>query len=392
MSIDERTLIPLHRRKSAAHGAPRLTALPNGTPAWLITRYPDVRQVLTDPAFGRAALFAPDAPSLGSVSGLEGDPGFISNIDGPEHRQLRALMQQAFTRKAIDAWTPWLTSVVERLVDDVVDQGPPADLVASLTMPLPVDVISRLMGVEDVDRRRLRHWTDHLFADRSQPVDEVRAVLAEFYAFAAELLDRRRREPGEDLVSRMVAAADQQGGISEERMVKLICGLIAGGHETTVATLGNFLVYLLDERPDAWPRLTSEDAAQAAADRLLHTIPLGEGQGALRRSVREVVVGGVTIPAGAVVLLDRWSANQDPEVFTTGLPDGLFEPLEAPTLVFSAGPHHCLGAWLSRLELRLALHRLATRLPGLRLAEPVEAIEWRCVFSTRSPRRLTVTW
>ncbi|MGW2253932.1 cytochrome P450 [Kitasatospora sp. NPDC001660] len=392
MSVEERALPPLHRLEPAAYGPPRLTALPNGTPAWLVTRYHDVRHVLTDPAFGRATLFAPDAPPLGSVSNLEGDPGFITNIDGPDHRQLRTLMQQAFTRKAVDAWTPWLASVVERLVEDVVGQGPPADLVASLTMPLPVDVISRLMGVEDVDRKRLRHWTDHLFADRSRPAGEVRTVLAEFCAFAAELLDRRRREPGEDLVSRMVVAADQQGCVTEERLVKLVCGLIAGGHETTVATLGNALVYLLGERPDAWPRLTSEPAAQAAADRLLHTIPLGEGLGALRRSVRETVISGVTVPAGAVVIVDRTSAARDPEVFTTGLADGLFEPLEAATLAFGAGPHYCLGPWLARLELRLALHRLATRLPGLRLDEPVEGLEWRRVFSTRSPRRLTVTW
>ncbi|MFJ2582490.1 cytochrome P450 [Kitasatospora aureofaciens] len=392
MTVEERPLTPLHCLRPAEFGPPRLTALPNGTPAWLMTRYHDVRSVLTDPRFGRATLFGPDAPPLGPASNLEGDPGFITNIDGPEHRQLRSLMQQAFTPRAVAEWVPWLTSVVERLVENVVNHGPPADLVASLTMPLPVEVISRLMGVEDVDRHRLRHWTDHLFADRSCPVDEIRAVLAEFTSFAASLLDERRRRPGADLVSRVVVAADREGGISEERLIKLVCGLIAGGHETTVATLGNSLVYLLGERPDAWPRLTTEDAAQTAADRLLHTIPLGEGLGALRRSVREAVVGGVAIPAGAVVIVDRTSAARDPEVFTTGLSDGLFEPLEAATLAFGAGPHYCLGSWLARLELRLALHRLATRLPGLRLAEPVEAIEWRCVFSTRSPRRLTVTW
>ncbi|MEE1786262.1 cytochrome P450 [Streptomyces sp. SP17BM10] len=392
MSVEDLALPPLHRVGTADHGPPRLIELPSGTPAWLVTRYHDVRHVLTDPAFGRATLFAPDAPPLGSVSNLEGDPGFVTNIDGPEHRQLRALMQQAFTRRAVEAWTPWLASVVERLVDDVVTGGPPADLVAALTMPLPVDVISRLMGVEDVDRQRLRHWTDHLFADRSRPADEVRAVLAEFCAFAASLLDRRRREPGDDLVSRVVVAADQQGGVTEERLVKLVCGLIAGGHETTVATLGNALVYLLGERPDAWPRLTDETAAQAAADRLLHTIPLGEGLGALRRSVRQTVIGGMSIPAGAILVVDRTSAARDPEVFTTGLADGLFAPLEAATLAFGAGPHYCLGPWLARLEMRLALHRLATRLPGLRLAEPLEALEWRRVFSTRSPRRLTVTW
>ncbi|MEU8516026.1 cytochrome P450 [Kitasatospora sp. NPDC048722] len=392
MSVEDLALAPLHLSEPAAFGPPRLVELPNGTPAWLITRYPDVRHVLTDPAFGRAALFAPDAPPLGAVSNLEGDPGFITNIDGPEHRQLRALMQQAFTRKAMADWLPWLTSTVDRLVGDIVEQGPPADLVTALTMPLPVDVISRLMGVEDVDRQRLRHWTDHLFADHTRPADEIRAVLAEFCAFAAGLLDVRRRNPGGDLVSRMVTAADEQGGVSEERMVKLICGLIAGGHETAVATMGNALVYLLSERTDDWSRLSDEEAAQAAVDRIVHTVPLGEGLGTLRRSVRDAVVGGVSIAAGAVVVVDRASAARDPEVFTTGLSDGLFEPLEAPTLAFSAGPHHCLGAWLARTEMRLALNRLATRLPGLRLAEPVGAIEWRRVFGTRSPRRLAVTW
>jgi cytochrome P450 len=151
-------------------------------------------------------------------------------------------------------------------------------------------------------------------------------------------------------------------------------------------------VYVLGEHRESWPRLACAESAESATERLLHRIPLGDEESGSRRAVEDVEIGGVTIPAGSAVAVSFGSANRDPAVFPHEHPGDLFVPLEAPTLAFSAGPHYCLGAWLVRMEMHLSLHRLAVRLPGLRLTEPVEAIEWRRHTTTRAPQRLRATW
>ncbi|MEU6237688.1 cytochrome P450 [Kitasatospora sp. NPDC047058] len=389
-------LPPLHCLRRLSAGPPRLGTLPTGTPVWLVTRHADVRQVLTDPRLGRAPLHAPDAPPLSVVPNLLDDPQSMLNIDGTEHQRLRRTVQRAFTPRAIARWRPWVASVVEGLLDELIDQGSPADIVAAYTRPLPVAVISRLMGLDGLDGKRLAHWSDHALSTTAYSATAIRAAIAEFSAFGAELIAERRAAPGDDLVSGLLAAAAESGDITEEQLVSLVIGLVVAGHETTMTTLGNALVYLLGDGREAWRRLASdEQSAATATEQLLRSVPLGDKDhlpGLLRRALEDVEVGGVVIPAGSVVAADADAANQDPEVFTGDLRTELFAPLGAPMFTFGAGPHHCLGAWLARMELELALHRLARRLPSLRPAAPADAIEWRRGLLTRSPHTLQVVW
>ncbi|KUL41860.1 cytochrome P450 [Streptomyces regalis] len=218
--------------------------------------------------------------------------------------------------------------------------------------------------------------------------------MREFGEFAGQLVAERRTAPGDDLVSGLVAAGDELG-IDERRLVTLVCGLVVAGHETTMTALGNAVVHLLTDGQAAWPGLAKDaEAAATAAEQLLRTIPLSEGRvlpGLIRRAVEDTEVGGVLIPAGSVVAVRTNSAGRDPEVFPPGDPD-LFAPLASPSIAFGAGPHHCLGAWLARLELEPALHRLAARFPRLRAEFTPETIEWREGQMTRSPLRLPVSW
>lgn len=389
----EPLLAPLHRMEFDVPGPPRLTELPDGSPAWLVSRYPDVRQVLSDSRFGRSELYAPDGPSVSQQPGLVNDPDLMFNQDGPDHLRLRRTMRRAFTPRAVARWQPWIAAIVEQLLDGLTHGEGPVDIVTEFTLPLPVAVISRLMGLDASARERMRHWSDHAFTDGSRCGDEVGVAMAEFSAFGAQLLAARRREPGDDLVSGLVLAADEEGGIPEAQLVSLVCGLVVGGHDSTMTMLGNSLLYLLTERQEAWPLLAAAgESAGVVADRLLHLIPLGDDRGSTRRATEGVEVGGVLIPAGAVVLADCGMANRDPDVFPASTADDLFAPLEAPTLSFGAGPHYCLGAWLARVELQLALHRLAARFPGLRLAQPPESVRWRVGTTSRSPESLLVTW
>ncbi|MFI1223627.1 MULTISPECIES: cytochrome P450 [unclassified Streptomyces] len=385
--------VPMHRLLFEEPGPPRPAELPGGAPAWLVSRYADVRQVLSDPRFGRARLYGPDAPALSEVPDLVNDPDLVFNQDGPDHLRLRRTLRRAFTPRAVARWRPWIAAIVEELLDRLESRPQPADVVAEFTLPLPVAVISRLMGLDEAAGGRMRHWSEHAFSDGTHEGEQVAAVLKEFSAFGADLLAERRRSPGEDLISGLVAAADDEGGVPESQLVSLVCGLVVGGHDSTMTMLGNALLYLLGERPEAWPRIAAdEEAAGQVADRIVHLVPLGDDRGSARHAATDVEVGGVLIPAGAIVLADCGMANRDPEVFPPATLHDLFAPLEAPTLSFGAGPHYCLGAWLARAELQLALHRLAARFPDLRLAAPLGAVDWRTGTTSRSPRRLGVRW
>ncbi|MFE5584969.1 cytochrome P450 [Kitasatospora sp. NPDC056531] len=390
-------LPPLHCLRHQEPGPPRLAALPTGTPVWLVSRHADVRQVLTDPRLGRAPLYASDAPPVTVTPNILDDPQSMLNIDGTEHQRLRRTVQRAFTPRAIARWKPWVASVVESLIDELIDHGSPADIVAAYTRPLPVAVISRLMGLDNLDSKRLAHWSDHALSTTAYTAEAIGTAMTEFAAFGAEVIAERRAAPGEDLVSGLLAAAAEDGSITEGQLVALVIGLVVAGHETTMTSLGNALVYLLEDGREAWQRLASDEASAAAAtEQILRAVPLGDAQehmpGLLRRTVEDVEIGGVVIPAGSVVAADANAANQDPSVYTGDLGTELFSPLAAPMLTFGAGPHHCLGAWLARMELELALHRLARRLPALRMAGPADGIDWRRGLLTRSPNALQVSW
>ncbi|MGW2250058.1 cytochrome P450 [Kitasatospora sp. NPDC001660] len=382
------TLPPLHRLPFAPARAPRPTTLADGTPAWLVTRYHDVRKVLTDPRFTRDDLHA--VGTGGGNAEVTGNPASMFNLNGSDHRRLRLTVQRAFTPRAVDAWRPWVAEAVQRAVDELVAGGPPADLVAAFTRPVPFAVTSRLMALDGVDETRLHRWSRAILAEGGHR-DE--AELTEFTDYAAELVARRRAAPGDDLVSGLVRAAAADGGIPETWLVYLVCGLAASGNESVTGALGNAFVYLLGERASCWPRLADPDAAELATERLLHYIPLGDDDTSTRRAVEPVELGEVAIPAGAVVAVSLGSANRDGAVFPGGGIDAdLAAPLAAPTLAFSAGPHYCLGAWRMRLEMREALHRLAAALPGLRLARPADPIGWQLGGTTRSPSHLPVAW
>ncbi|MFJ5303101.1 cytochrome P450 [Streptomyces sp. NPDC088350] len=389
-----RPLLPMHLVTYPEPAPPRLVTLATGTPVWLVTRYADVRRVLMDPRFDRSSLHAKDAPPLLVVPNILDDPDGLLNQDGAGHQRLRGTVQRAFTPRAIARWRPWVASVVDALLDDFARRPQPADIVDGFTCPLPVSVICRLMGLDHLERDRIRNWADHALSGGAHTADEVVAAMTEFGAFADRLIGERRRTPGDDLVSALVTAGDSLG-IEDRHLVALVCGLVVAGHETTMTALGNIVVYLLTDGQAARTALAeSEETAATAAEQLLRHVPLSEGRvlpGLIRRAVEDAEIGGVTIPAGSVVAVQTNSASRDPDVYPVGPPD-VTAPPPVPGVIFGAGPHHCLGAWLARLELELGLHRLTARFPLLRAEFTPDTVAWREGQLTRGPLRLPVSW
>lgn len=384
--------VPLHRLTFPPPGPPRRTTLPDGRPAWVFTRYADVHRVINDSRFRRALPHTPKD----RASALVDSPDAVSKLDDAQHLRLRRTVQRAFGPRAVARMTPWVADVVDELVDALADHGAPADLVDRYTRPLPIAVMSRLTDVHDVSDARLLRWTEHAFTTGAKDPAEVAGVTREFTEFTTGLLAERRRTSGSDLISSLVRAADGEGGIPEPQLVNLVSTLIVGGYDTAMTMLGNSLLYLLDERPEVWARLgtSDEDAAGRLTERLLHLIPLGDAAAHFSplQAMEDIEVGGVTVRTGEIVTVDRSAAGRDPAAFSDAPFRDLFAPLEHPTLAFGGGRHYCLGTWLARAELRLGLHRLATRFPRLRLTAPADTVGWRHGTITRSPLHLPVAW
>jgi cytochrome P450 len=261
---------------------------------------------------------------------------------------------------------------------------------------LPMRVICRLIGVPGVDQPRLQDWGVRAMSLSAFPAEEVRAALTEFAGYVMELVTARRAHPGDDLLTSLITARDENDALTDEELVSLVRDLIIGGHETTMTALGNSLVALLDDDGLRWRQLAAcPDLAATAVEELLRRVPLGDGiteAGLLRRTTEDVELGGVTVPAGALVAAGTVCANLDPAAYSRPEDLDLTRRPSPPNLTFGAGPHNCLGAWLARMELELSLQQLATILPDLRLTGAVDELTFTTGLMTRGPATLPVTW
>ncbi|GAA1284229.1 cytochrome P450 [Saccharothrix xinjiangensis] len=362
--------------------------LPYGEDCWLITRYEDVKTVLSDPRFSRAR--AAGREEVPRVTPEAAPAGSMLSMDPPEHSRLRKLIARGFTSRRVREFRPRTQEIVDGLLDRVEQAGPPADLVSSLALPLPVSVISQMLGVPTEDHYRFRDFSATVLSTTAHTREEVVAARAALEEYLGELADQRRREPGEDLMSALVAAHDDDR-LTDKELTQTGITLLVGGHESTASQFA-CSVYLLLERPERWALLRDEpELVPSAVEELLRFIPLGSGGAFARIATEDVELGGVLVRAGEAVVASTNSANRDDRVFDD--PDVLDLGREHnPHLAFGGGVHVCLGAQLARGELQVALTSLLARFPGLRLAVPPEEVLWRQGSLLRSPVELPVTW
>ncbi|MEU1602235.1 cytochrome P450 [Micromonospora matsumotoense] len=362
--------------------------LPFGEPAWLATRHADVRAVLGDLRFSRAAAVGRDEPRSTRYQREAG----ILGMDPPEHSRLRRLAAKAFTARRVEELRPRTREWAEELVTGMIAAGSPADLVTHVATPLPIRVICDLLGVPVADQDRFHTWSEAIVSTTSLRPEVAQSYIDNLLSYMAGLIAQRRVTPTDDLIGAMVRARDENADrLTEDEVVRLAAGLLAAGHETTVTQIPN-LVYVLLTEPDVWQRLRGEPAlVPSAVEELLRFIPLGATSAFARYALEDVELGGVLVRAGEPVLVSIPSANRDESVFPDA--DRLDLDRETnPHLAFGHGPHHCIGAQLARMELQVVLETLLAHTPGLRLAVPQSALTWKSGLLVRGLTALPVSW
>jgi cytochrome P450 len=373
-------------------GPVRRVVTVRGVEAWLITRYQDGLAALSDPRFSSDLRDATDTRLLDQLPSAERESFLRSmiRVGPPDHTRLRRLVSKEFTARRVAELRPRVQKITDGLIDAVLPAGR-ADLVADLALPLPVTVISELLGVPGDDREGFQEWTDIMLAQDPDHYDKeaLDAAWRKMWSYLEDLLTAKRARPAGDLLSALITARDEERRLEEEELIAMAFLLLVAGYITTVNLIGGGMATLFAHPQQL--KLLREDPVLvpgAVEEFLRYDGPVNPG--VIRFPTEDVEVGGVTLPRGATVIIATAIADRDPAQFAD--PDRLdVTRTENAHLAFGHGAHYCLGAPLARLEGEIAIGTILRRLPDLTLAVPHEDLRWQ-VASLRGPKALPVTF
>lgn len=379
------------------HAPVRRTRLPSGVDAWLVTRYADARRALADPRLSKNPVHHAEQAHAKGKTGIPGERGaelmtHLLNIDPPDHTRLRRLVSQAFTPRRVAEFAPRVQELTDSLIDGFAAKGE-ADLIHDFAFPLPIYAICDLLGVPREDQDDFRDWAGMMIRHGGGPRGGVARSVKKMRGYLAELIHRKRDDPGDDLISGLIRASDDGEHLTENEAAAMAFILLFAGFETTVNLVGNG-TYALLRNPEQRARLQrSLDAGESAllatgVEELLRF----DGPVELatwRYATEPVELGGQSVAVGDPVLVVLAAADRDPERFAD--PDRLdLSRGDNKHLGYGHGIHYCLGAPLARLEGQTALRTLLTRLPDLRLAVDPSDLRWRGGLIMRGLRTLPV--
>ncbi|NWJ72834.1 cytochrome P450 [Pseudonocardia sp. ICBG1122] len=366
---------------------------PAGDPAWLVTRFAEVRELLGDKRFGRSHPEPEKASRISTAAVQDGPTGTYEN-EAEEHGRMRRLLTPAFSAKRMRTLSGHVQELVDGYVDamvaehDAAGPGATVDLHTHLAFPLPVAVICSLLGVPESDGEYFRALSDRMATFSGE---DAHAAREEFGRYMAGLAEGKRAEPGADVITDLVRAQAEDPGFGYPEMVRLCVGLLFAGHETTVNRIGLGILFLMTNR-DEWDRLAGDPDGRvdAVIEEVMRLGAPGD-LGLLRYAHSDVEIAGVTIARGDAVILSVNAANRDVDVFDHA---ETFDPdrTERGHVGFGHGPHFCIGASLARTELRAVFATLARRLPGLDLAVGMDELDVRTDHITGGVRSLPVRW
>ncbi|MBB4930205.1 pentalenic acid synthase [Lipingzhangella halophila] len=365
---------------------PTRVRTPDGTWVWAVTRYQDVKTMLSSPDFssdGRTPGFPAIKPELRA---LLANPPFV-RTDPPEHTSERRPLIPEFTLRRVQELRPGVERATSELLDGMQRQGPPADLVEMLALPLPSLVICQLLGVPYSDHEFFQARARVLISQNSSP-GEATTAISELFGYMDQLLTSKQRNPADDLMSRLATEhMEPAGELNRDRVLRMCALLLNAGHETTANMIALGTVVLL-QNPDQ-QALLRESPDRLVAE-LLRYLSIADLVPA-RIAVRDTELGGAAIRAGEGAIALLAGANWDPETFDE--PDRFqVRPDDQRHLAFGYGVHQCLGANLARMELEVVLPALFERLPTLRLDTPAANLDYKHDGVVYGLHRLPVTW
>ncbi|MCD9144531.1 cytochrome P450 family protein [Streptomyces albireticuli] len=379
------------------HAPVHRTALPSGVEAWLVTRYADARQALADQRLSKNPVHHSESAHGKGKVGIPGERSanlmtHLLNIDPPDHTRLRRLVSKAFTPRRVAEFAPRVQELTDQLIDGFAERGE-ADLIHEFAFPLPIYAICDLLGVPREDQDDFRDWAGMMIRHGGGPRGGVARAVKRMRTYLAELIHRKRENPGEDLISGLIRASDHGEHLTENEAAAMAFILLFAGFETTVNLIGNG-TYALLRHPEQRARL---QRALAEGDETLLATGVEEllrydGPVELatwRFATQDLTLGGQRVAEGDPVLVVLAAADRDPERFAD--PDTLdLARRDNQHLGYGHGIHYCLGAPLARLEGQAALATLLRRLPDLRLAADPEELRWRGGLIMRGLRTLPV--
>ncbi|WP_033290183.1 cytochrome P450 family protein [Amycolatopsis jejuensis] len=364
---------------SLREGSPvRFVVLPGGFPVWLVTGYAEARAAMTDPRLSSDGVYDRlERLRLGEDAESAFSPDLaknLLNLDPPDHTRIRKLVATAFTTRTVAPLRPRIEQIAGDLLDEMA--GPDVvDLLPAFAYPLPIRVICELLGIPFSDRDEFTAWS-HTMVAATGP-EEVGAASMRMAAYLGELVEAKRAEPGDDLLSRLVHVTEDGDRLSRPELISTAVVLLTGGFETTVNLISSGLLALL-QHPDQLALLRADRSLLPGAIEEFLRYETPNNLSSPRYTTEPVRLGGVEIPAGQFVMVSWLAANRDAR-FTE--PARLDVTRRAGGhLAFGHGIHYCLGAPLARLEGEIAFGKLLERFPRIELAVPPEELSWR--FST----------
>ncbi|WP_030747738.1 cytochrome P450 family protein [Streptomyces sp. NRRL F-5135] len=379
------------------HAPVHRATLPSGVDAWLVTRYEDAKQALADSRLSKNPVHHAEPAHARGKTGIPGERNadlmtHLLNIDPPDHTRLRRLVSKAFTPRRVALFAPRVQELTDQLIDDFAGSGE-ADLIHDFAFPLPIYAICDLLGVPREDQDDFRDWAGMMIRHGGGPRGGVARSVKKMRGYLAELIHRKRENPGEDLISGLIRASDHGEHLTENEAAAMAFILLFAGFETTINLIGNGM-YALLRNPDQKALL--QQALERGDSRLLETaveeLLRYDGPVELatwRYATRPLRIGGQDIGQGEPVLVVLAAADRDPDRFAD--PDRLdLGRRDNQHLGYGHGIHYCLGAPLARLEAQTALATLLTRLPDIRLAQDPADLRWRGGLIMRGLRTLPV--
>jgi len=383
-----------------AAGPVREVVWAHGARAWLVTRYEDISALVNDPRVSKDGRRMNELFALHSglpVERAEDEPAGVGfndelathmlNSDPPRHTRLRSLVSKAFSAHRVERLRPRIEQVADECLDGLAGKSY-VDLVSAFAVKLPITTICDLFGLPPEDREQFRLWGTKLVGAGQDP-SEVAEAGDKMTEYVSALVDAKRANPGDDMVSALVRARDDDDRLTQGELVSMIYFLAVAGHITTICSIGN-AVYNLLTHPAELDKLRADLSLMPAAVDELMRFDSAAQVGTFRFTTQEIGVGDVVIPPGQLVLLSWSSGNRDSAQF----PDADRLDLNrhpAGIMSFGYGLHRCIGVPLAKMQIEIGLTRLLTRYPDLRLTVDPEEIRWEHSALLRSLTALPVS-